>query len=303
MARHNICRKTARMNNWQKRTVNVNAASLTYYRSGGALPPIVLVHGFTDNAEYFSRVAATLSDSYDVIAYDARGHGTSDRCTAAFDDDLRVNDLVGVIRNVPTTIDGDESIIGLDRPFLLGHSMGGSTIAQTVARHPTISRGAVLEDPAWWEPSDSMSFDERAAALTARRARLDDWQRWVAMIQAMPRDEALALRRTDEPLWAPIDIETSLEGRRAFQLDLFTYFPPERSAWREIVSALHCPTLLLTGDNTSRGRVVSEADATEAAASNPVVDWQVIAGAGHHLKYDQFDSFISAVKRFLEAHT
>ena len=37
-------------------------ASLRWFRSGGGGPPLLLVHGFTDNALYFSRAAEMLED-------------------------------------------------------------------------------------------------------------------------------------------------------------------------------------------------------------------------------------------------
>ena len=97
---------------------------------GGDLPPLVLVHGFTDHALYFTRVAEALAGSWDVVAYDARGHGASDRVTGRFGDATRVADLVAVVRE-----------LGLDRPALLGHSMGGATVGQAIAQYPRVEPG------------------------------------------------------------------------------------------------------------------------------------------------------------------
>jgi N-formylmaleamate deformylase len=273
------------MQDWKQGQVFSDEHSLRYLRSGGNRPTLVMVHGFTDHALYFTRVADALAKRWDVIAYDARGHGQSDRSRDLFDDATRVRDLVEVIDQLE-----------LDRPALLGHSMGAATIAQTIAAFPQLSRGAILEDPAWWEPTD----EEIVAGHEARIQRLKNWRDWVAAIHSKSKEEALAQRRIDEPTWAELDLDVNLEGRRTFQLDLFDHFPLPRAPWRSVVSDIGCPTLLMIGDDIGRGRIISRETADEAQTLNPLITVAEIAGAGHHLKYDAFDAFMRAVSAFLE---
>jgi N-formylmaleamate deformylase len=270
---------------WDQGRVNANGAELRYFRSGGDHPPLVFVHGFTDHALYFTRAADELAKHWDVVAYDARGHGQSDRVTGRFDDDTRVADLVAVV-----------SQLQLDRPAMIGHSMGGATVGQAVARHAGLSRGAVLEDPAWSERTD----EEIAAQREARTAYLGDWRRWVDDLQHKPRAEALAQRLADEPNWSPVDVGVCLDGRLAFQLDLFDHFPTERHPWRPLVPHIDCPTLLLLGGEAARGAIVTRTDAEEVSRINPLVTWVQIPGAGHHIKYDRFDDYMDEVFNFLE---
>jgi pimeloyl-ACP methyl ester carboxylesterase len=172
------------MKNWPQGTVHpTDEVSLRYFRSGGDKPPLVLVHGFTDSALYFERLADLLAESWDVIAYDARGHGQSSRITDRFDDTLRADDLQFVINE-----------LSLDRPALLGHSMGAATIALAATRNPELSRGIVLEDPAWWEPAEASSPDEASTQRAERQARNQAWREWVAALQTMPFEQALAER-------------------------------------------------------------------------------------------------------------
>ena len=55
--------------------------TIHYYRTGGALPPLVLVHGVTDDGLCWSPIADKLSDLCDVILVDTRGHGLSSAST------------------------------------------------------------------------------------------------------------------------------------------------------------------------------------------------------------------------------
>jgi N-formylmaleamate deformylase len=275
------------MRSWDQGFVMSNGAQLKYFRSGGAHPPLVLVHGFTDSALYFTRLAERLAVDWDVVAYDARGHGESSRLAESggqFTDDIRVSDLVTVIET-----------LALDRPALIGHSMGGATIALAIARYPQISRGAVLEDPAWWEFDDDQLETRRAF----RVQQVSAWTEWVSAIQAMPEADAVAMRTGEEPEWHPVDIETSIYARRHFDLDLFIPFLPERSPWRESVATYRQPVLLLLGDRSDRGAIITTELAEEAHSLNPLLTWQQISGAGHHLRFDNFDEFAQSVGQFL----
>ncbi len=281
------------MRTWEQGTIDSNGARLKYYRSGGSdasgrsLPSLVLVHGFTDSALYFTRLAEHLAGVWDVVAYDARGHGDSSRLADSggqFTDDLRVADLKAVI-----------DTLGLDRPALIGHSMGGSTIALALAKHPQLSRGAVLEDPAWWELDD----DQLVARRAARADQVSAWTTWVSAIQAMTENEAIALRASEEPAWDEVDIATSIFARRHFDLDLFVPFLPERSPWRASVQAFEVPVLLMLGSRQDRGAIITAELADEAQSLNPLVTSYLVEGAGHHLRYDFFDDFVQAVDAFL----
>ena len=63
---------------WSAGTVKLKNLTIHYYRGGADSrdrPPIVLAHGITDNGMCWNRLASVLSEDYDVIAIDARGHG------------------------------------------------------------------------------------------------------------------------------------------------------------------------------------------------------------------------------------
>ena len=113
------------MNQWQQTDVRVNGVRLHVYRKANGKAPLLLAHGFTDNAQYWTRLAAALADDWDIIAYDVRGHGASDRAQGVFNDEQRANDLLGVL-----------DALKIERPAAIGHSMGGSTIANAAAMRP-----------------------------------------------------------------------------------------------------------------------------------------------------------------------
>ena len=70
-----------------------------------------------------------------IIAVDLRGHGESDKPDQDYDIAGFVDDTAWLIRE-----------IGLDRPVIIGHSMGGVTALNLVREHPDIARAAVFVD-------------------------------------------------------------------------------------------------------------------------------------------------------------
>ncbi len=104
------------MPSWKSGYIDANGLRLHYTRTGGDKPAVVLAHGVTDDGLCWTPVAEELAPEYDVIMVDARGHGRSDGPEAGYDPALQAADLHGVIAG-----------LGLQKPAILGHSMGAAT--------------------------------------------------------------------------------------------------------------------------------------------------------------------------------
>ena len=264
---------------WSEIDLDINGSRLRAYRTGrlGA-PAVLLVHGLTDNARYWARTVAALAPDYDVALYDARGHGQSAPVSDSFDEDTRVGDLWGVV-----------DALGLERPALIGHSMGAATAALAAARQPGVARGVVVEDPPW---VDAVVPEE------LRRAYMANWKNDLLALRRLPREAALAQRRAEQPGWSEEDYHLSLGARLQVDprvLDLYTLTP---TPWREVVAAINVPVLLLTGEN-ALGAYVTPELAQEAARLQPTVRWVHCAGAPHSVRYSRFEPYLAALTRFL----
>ena len=276
------------MKDWPQDHIDHAGIALRYFRSGGDRPPLVLVHGYTDNALYFTRLADHLAAEWDVVAYDGRGHGATPWDGKRFSDTERVDDLVAVI-----------TMLELDRPALVGHSMGAAAIGFAVAAHPGISRGLVLEDPAWWDAPGASDDTEAVATGTRLSAEQSAWRDSLAALHDMTPTERIAWRRADSPQWTDDDVDLSIAARLEMDLGIFDEFRLRGDRWQDAVGGLDCPSLLLTGEN-ALGAIVSPTLAATAATLNPQVRWHHVAGAGHAVRYDRFDEYLAAVDPFLD---
>jgi len=122
---------------WTEDTVEANGVRLHYTRTGGDGPVLVVAHGVFDDGPCRTPLAREFADEYDVVAYDARGHGRSEAPESGYGVDDRVADLVGLL-----------GALDVENPVLFGHSMGGDTVLATAAAHPDLPRAVVAVDPA-----------------------------------------------------------------------------------------------------------------------------------------------------------
>jgi len=81
------------MSAWQSGEVEANGIRLHYTRTGGAKPPVVLAHGFSDDGLCWTPVAEALAPEYDVIMVDARGHGRSSAPEQGYSATIQAADL------------------------------------------------------------------------------------------------------------------------------------------------------------------------------------------------------------------
>jgi pimeloyl-ACP methyl ester carboxylesterase len=118
--------------------VEANGLSLHYLDWGGsAAVPAIAFHGFALNCHSWDEVAPALLQRVRLLAFDQRGHGLSDRAPEmrGYSRDAMVADIEGIVRRLE-----------LDRPVILGHSMGGMNALCFAGRHPDRVRALVLVD-------------------------------------------------------------------------------------------------------------------------------------------------------------
>lgn len=268
---------------WSETDLDLNGGRLRVYRTGrpGA-QTVLFAHGLTDNARYWTRTVEALEPDYDLVLYDARGHGASSAVPDPFDEDARVNDLLALVE-----------ALALDHPVFIGHSMGAATVSVAAARRPSLPRAVVVEDPPWLDVVDSAA---------EQRDYMAQWHRDLLALQNAPREIALAKRRADAPDWSEIDQSLSLDAKRQADPRVLERYQLARTPWREAVSGITGPLLLFTGEPT-RGAYVTPALAREVCDLAPAARWVHLAGAGHSARFGRFEPYLAALQQFLREVT
>lgn len=150
---------------------------LHYVQWGEQGAPVLCIHGITANAFCFQAIADELASDYRVFAYDLRGRGDSDKPKEGYSVPIHVSDLAALI---------DE--LGLERPVLIGHSLGAMIALYFAAHYPDKLSKLVLIDagaPVPWKTPE-----EQPAWLTASISRLGtpvpSFQEYVGRLKAAP---------------------------------------------------------------------------------------------------------------------
>jgi len=108
-------------------------------RGDSTTPPVLLVHGWGCSAFVFRDTMPALADAgFRAIAVDLKGHGLSDKPVAA--DEYTVDALVEHLLDILDAL-------GLERPALAGHSLGGTLIYHFAMRYPQRVRCLGLISP------------------------------------------------------------------------------------------------------------------------------------------------------------
>jgi pimeloyl-ACP methyl ester carboxylesterase len=103
---------------------DVNGVHL-YYEIHGTGRPLILLHGGLGSGEMFDPVLPIYATGHRVILPDLQGHGRTADVDRPLDIRTMADDIAGLI-----------DALGLERPDVLGYSLGGGVALQLAVRHP-----------------------------------------------------------------------------------------------------------------------------------------------------------------------
>jgi N-formylmaleamate deformylase len=249
-----------------------NGISIHYLRTGGAKPPVVLLHGLMGSGACWTPLARALEGEFDVVMPDARGHGDSSAPNHGYRYDDLASDVAGLIRG-----------LALSRPVLLGHSMGGMTAAVVASRSTEMIRGLVLVDPTFLSPERQREVFDSDVADQHRR------------VLGLQRSDLVAQARARHPHRALEIVEVQAEARLKTCMGAFEVLAPPNPEYRDVMRAIDAPSLLVIGDDP----VVTLEMATELRSLNPCVRIEQIQNAGHGLPFEQPERLGEVVVSFL----
>ena len=261
--------------------------------------PMLLLHGFGNEAPLWDDFAPLVAPSYRVIAVDQRGHGDSDH------DPERRYDTEDLADDVEALTEA----LGIDRLVVIGFSMGGRVATTFAGRHPDRMAGLVLVDigPEVDPRGSTRIQSEVSEDRTPRFESIEQYAQLLSLNYPAGQREALlrmaryGLREgedgrfelkidpvlrgvgVDEP---PADVLAALEAKRT------------KSMW-EALGRLPCPTLVVRG---------AAADILSPEIAEKMVDevlknghLEVVAQAAHSVATDNPEGFAKAVCDFVLA--
>lgn len=248
------------------------------YRTAGEGPALVLLHGFLCDSRCWRRQLAGLSNTFEVVAWDAPGAGSSSDPPEEFT-------ITDWARCLADFLD----VLGIRRAYLLGLSWGGMLAQELYRLHPETALALILADTyAGWKGSLGASVAEQRLAKCVR-------------------DSSLAPEEF-VPLWVPVQFFTEAaphdltEEMSAVVADFhplgFRLMAKSlaETDTRDLLPKIEVPTLLLWGGDDRRSPM-SVAEQFRDAIPN--AELAVLGNAGHVSNMEQPEEFNAHVRRFL----
>ncbi len=259
-------------------TVDASGTSLAvtdYQPANPGAPTVVLVHGIGSRGVSWFPVIDDLALSFRVVTFDLRGHGNSAKPDSGY-----------LLPNYARDLDGLLTALDLDRPRVIGHSLGGLTTLRWAADHPGKATAIVLEDTALsGGPSLRPAFDG-----------------WLALSK-MTVEQAAAWYAAEYPHWSEEDCIRRAQSITSVHPRVFEELrdestsadrPPRLFGVEKITS----PMMLVHGDVTD-GSMVQPEDARRLTQMVPGLRIARIPAVGHNVHRDAREAFIATVVPFL----
>src|SRR5438093_469326 len=123
-------RRTTVTTNWTTEAkgtgeyAKVNGINL-YYETHGTGRPLILLHGGLGSGEMFGPILPALAERHEVVTVDLQGHGRTADIDRPIDIRIMADDVAALIDHLE-----------LERPDLVGYSLGGGVAFFTAVKYP-----------------------------------------------------------------------------------------------------------------------------------------------------------------------
>ncbi len=251
-------------------------------------PAIVLLHGGHQSCHSWDLVSLHLARKYNVFALDQRGHGDSEWAR-----DVEYT-------NHTMSLDAEAFIkaIGVERPVLMGHSMGARNSMLLAKRDHSYLRAMVIVDVG---PEVSERGRAAIAGFVQANQEFDDLDHFVANVQKYdPYRKREHIERT-----VKYNLLQRADGKFISKCD---YNPrrlgvmrgqgPLESLTLDDVRGYNLPVMVVRGENSN----ILEQDAAERfGAALPNGRLTVVPNCGHNVHGQNTKGFLVALNSFLDS--
>lgn len=282
---------------WSEGEIIANDIRQHYYRTRGtgSKPAVLLLHGFSESGLTWLRIAKELERDYDVIMVDARGHGHSEGIAKGYSPKILIEDAAAFIR-----------ALKLDRPRVIGFSMGGGTALGLAAAYPELICSFIYEG---WADQPKL---QDAASSEGYQIWFKFWIAWLEKMKTADYTERLISMLPQvsmfmaNSVWPEEEYVPMAEAYAQFDIDLAKY---SINLWsqenqinpEELLKQVSCPALIMKHDFEFPMSGVKPRF-KEVPSNLPNVRIVHFEKTGHMIRRVAFEEFMGLVTDFLKAH-
>ena len=182
---------------------DVNGLHL-YYETQGTGRPLILLHGGLGSGEMFGPVRTALAANHQVITPDLQGHGRTADIDRPIDVRLMADDIAALIRH-----------LGLDRPDVVGYSLGGGVAFMTAVKYPELVRKLVVASAhVTYDALDPAMYAQQEQVGAAAADALKGTPMYEGYVRVAPRPEDFPrlLDKIGASMKKPFDFSEEVRG-------------------------------------------------------------------------------------------
>jgi len=183
--------------------VDVNGINL-YYETHGQGRPLVLLHGGLGSGEMFGPTLPALAENHQVILPDLQGHGRTADVDRPIDIRLMADDIVALIDH-----------LGLEKPDVVGYSLGGGVAFFTASKYPekvgklVMAAAHVRRDAI---PAEMLAQQEQVNATSAEFLKDTPMYELYNRVAPRPEDFPQLLDKMGESMAKDFDLSEELRA-------------------------------------------------------------------------------------------
>lgn len=260
--------------------IAINRLTVSYNDFGPENAPVIIfIHGFPFNKSMWNGQMELLKDNYRVIAYDIRGHGSSDPGIDDFFIELFVADLLRFMEK-----------LGIEKSILCGLSLGGYIALNAVLKAPDRFNGLILNDTQCIADTLEIKENRCTAIIRIMKNGVEDYADEI--IKNLFAAETLTKKKNIIAAVKEMIISTP---KQSFCNTLHAL--AERKDTCEQLQEINIPVLIMVG---------KEDKITPIAAAQQMHDkirgsvLKVIQHAGHLINLENPIAFINRLVKFLD---
>lgn len=249
-----------------------------YYEIQGQGPPLLFIHGLGSSTRDWEAQVGPFAADYQVITFDLRGHGQSEKPPGPYTLPMFTADTAGLLAG-----------LDVDAVHVVGISLGGGIAFQLAIDYPAVVKTLTIVNSA---PALGGTLED-AEAEVARRVAIVQQMGMRAMGEALspnlfPGPEHAALRQMFAERWAENDPAAYIAATRSMV------------GWsvQDQIGAIQCPTLVIAAYQDYTPVAVKEA----YIQLMPHAELIVIPDTHHALPVENPAAFNAVLAAFLAQH-